>query len=347
MCKQFFFLLLLFPFFSNAQNKYDGEFENGKYSGYGTFHFNNGDTYIGEWKNGAFNGIGTYIYKNGLQKTGYYKDNDFVKDFAISLPWHLVDISYDLKEVADFKSLSIDVNILDSISDSTALYIAPFGIGKLNNRDFYGGIQTQSDGFTHNPYHEKFEHISKIGRGIIFSRWDQRSTDAIQLATNGYAASNDDEGDFISVRNKFHWKKGRYCMTLFSTNKHVLVNDTICTFVGMKIYSYENNITQLAGYLAFPGKTLRLDKNLAIFVELYGDKTSISQVPQCKIEFSNFKLNQQLMYPKNIIAFYERKYPQWANTFKKNGKICIQVGMPFQLTDYYITGNGYNLIYVK
>ena len=347
MWKLIYFLLTIHPIFSFAQNKYGGEYENGKYSGYGTCYFNNGDTYIGEWKNGMCNGIGTYINKNGSRKVGYFKDDEFVKEFEIPLPWHLVDIYYDLKEVTDFKSMSIDIDISDSIPDSTALYIAPFGIGSINNHYFYGGIQTQADGFLHKPYHQNPEVICKIGRGIIFSRWDQRSTDAIQLAPNGYAASNDDEGDFISVRNKFHWGKGKYRLTLFTTGKHVSVNDTICTFVGMKIYSYGNKTNQLAGYLAFPGEKLKLHKTLAIFVELYGDKFSIYNVPKCKIELSNFNLNQQRIAPTNIMAIYERKYPQYANTVKKDGEISIEIGSPIQHSKYYITESDCNLIYVR
>ena len=347
MYKQIYFLLLLIPLFSIAQNKYEGEYENGKYSGYGSCYFNNGDSYTGEWKNGMCNGIGTYINKNGFQKTGHFKDNNFASDFIISPPWHLVDVFYELKEVSNFKSLSIDVDISDSIPDSTALYIAPFGIGSINNHYFYGGIQTQADGFLHKPYHQNSEAISKIGRGIIFSRWDQRSTDAIQLAPNGYASSNDDEGDFISVRNKFHWGKGKYRLTLFATDKHVSVNDTICTFVGMEIYSYGNKTNQLAGYLAFPGKELKLEKTLAIFVELYGDKSSMSDVPTCKIKLSNFKLNQQNMNPKKVSAIYDRKYPQWANATKDNETITIEIGKPFQRKNYYITESDCNLIFLR
>jgi hypothetical protein len=347
MYKQFYFLLLFIPVFSIAQNKYEGEYENGKYSGYGTCYFNNGDSYIGEWKNGMCNGIGTYINKNGSRKTGHFKDGKFVEDFIISPPWHLVDVFYELNEVSNFKSLSIDVEISDSIPESTALYIAPFGIGKINNHDFYGGIQTQADGFLDKPYHKSTEAISKLGRGIIFSRWDQRSTEAIQLAPNGYAASNDDEGDFISVRNKFHWGKGKYCLTLFTTDKKVLVNDTICTFVGMKIYSYRNKISKLAGYLAFPGTALKLDKTLAIFVELYGDTASIANVPYCKIKLSNFILNQQKLKPKKVIAIYDRKYPQLANTTKNNESISIEIGKPFQRKNYYITESDCNLIFVR
>jgi len=347
MYKAIYFLLLLFPILSFAQNRYVGEYENGKYSGYGTCYFNNGDTYVGEWKNAMFNGIGTYINKNGSRKVGYFKNNEFVKEFEISLPWHLVDLYYDLKEESNFKSISIDVDISDSVPDNTSLYIAPFGIGSINNHYFYGGIQTQADGFLQKPYHQNSEIISKIGRGIIFSRWDQRSTDAIQLAPNGYAASNDDEGDFISVRNKFHWGRGKYRLTLFATDKQVIVNDTICTFVGMKIYSFSNKTTQLAGYLAFPGKVLKLDKSLAIFVELYGDKSSIYDVPKCKIQLSNFILNQERIGPKNIIAVYDRKYPQYANTINKDEIISIEIGRPFLHDKYYITENDCNLIYLK
>ena len=127
----------------------------------------------------------------------------------------------------------------------------------------------------------------------------------------------------------------------------MLVNDTICTFVGMKIYSYGNKTSKLAGYLAFPGTVLKLDKTLAIFVELYGDTASLAKVPKCKIKLSNFMLNQQKMNPNKIIAIYNRKYPQWANATKNNETINIEIGKHFQRKSYYITESDCNLIFVR
>ena len=58
---------------------------------------------------------------------------------------------------------------------SVNLYIAPIGLGHLNKTPFYGGIQTQADG-----YQKKDRRLRKIGPGYLMSMWGQRGHDAIR-----------------------------------------------------------------------------------------------------------------------------------------------------------------------
>jgi len=79
---------------------YEGEWENGKMNGIGTFtyadgkkfgeefrdgspwngqgtvKFSNGDVYEGEWKNGKMDGIGTFTYADGCKYTGKWLDGE-------------------------------------------------------------------------------------------------------------------------------------------------------------------------------------------------------------------------------------------------------------------------------
>ena len=55
-----------------GQSSYEGEWELGKHSGYGTYKFSNGNKYVGEFKENLLNGQGTYDFANGNQYIGGY-----------------------------------------------------------------------------------------------------------------------------------------------------------------------------------------------------------------------------------------------------------------------------------
>ncbi|MEO2021074.1 MAG: hypothetical protein ABGX05_04550, partial [Pirellulaceae bacterium] len=65
-----------------------------------------------------------------------------------AMPWHLVDVWWDVGQDTPFESYSIDVTIKDPVPADINLYIAPIGLGHLNGIPFYGGLQTQADGYT-------------------------------------------------------------------------------------------------------------------------------------------------------------------------------------------------------
>jgi hypothetical protein len=118
-------------------------------------------------------------------------------------PWHLVDLWWDVGQDAPLESYSIDVDISGDVPSTTNLYVAPIGIGHLSETPFYGGIQTQADGYT-----KRDQHLRKIGPGFIFSMWGERNLDAIRPSVGGFCQSSGHEGDFVSVRRPYDWKKG-------------------------------------------------------------------------------------------------------------------------------------------
>jgi hypothetical protein len=101
-----------------------------------------------------------------------------------SPPWHLVDVWWDIGQDWPFESYSIDVTISDDVPSTKNLYIAPIGIAHLSKTPFYGGIQTQADGYT-----KQDQHLRKIGPGFIFSMWGERSLDAIRPSIGGFCQS--------------------------------------------------------------------------------------------------------------------------------------------------------------
>ena len=57
----------------------------------------------------------------------------------------------------------MDVTISDDVPSSVNLYISPIGLGHLSKTSFYGGIQTQADGYT-----KKDQKLRTIGPGFLF-----------------------------------------------------------------------------------------------------------------------------------------------------------------------------------
>lgn len=124
-----------------------------------------------------------------------------------SMPWHLIDLWWDMGKPQEFNSYSIVVDISDDVPDDVSLYISPVGLGHLNDIAFYGGIQTRTDAQT------KIDpSLRVIGRGLLFSMWGERSYDAIRPSDGGFCQSSGHEGDFVSVRRAYQWTKGNFRM---------------------------------------------------------------------------------------------------------------------------------------
>jgi antitoxin component YwqK of YwqJK toxin-antitoxin module len=55
--------------------EYEGDWNNDKMDGFGTFYFSNGAKYTGEFKDGLMHGHGTYHYRNGDSFEGEFRNN--------------------------------------------------------------------------------------------------------------------------------------------------------------------------------------------------------------------------------------------------------------------------------
>ena len=53
---------------------YDGQLKNGRFEGFGTMNYNNGDVYVGNWKDNQMNDTeGHYKFKNGNEYRGGFR----------------------------------------------------------------------------------------------------------------------------------------------------------------------------------------------------------------------------------------------------------------------------------
>ena len=240
------------------------------------------------------------------------------------MPWHLVDIWWDMGQDMPFESYSIDVDISDGVPSTKNLYISPVGIGHLNNNPFYGGIQTQVDGHT-----KQDQQLRKLGHGLIFSMWGQRSLDAIRPSVGGFCQSAGNEGDFVSVRRPYDWKKGKYTYKIVKMDKEE-VEGQPATWVGAFVNSHDKDENVFIGALRFKGENLVLARKVANFIEVYGPRIPVNEIPKVIVTFGNLKVNGKPVKPASAEAIYPKKIPDYAGVVAKDGALVVTVGQPVE-----------------
>lgn len=312
-----------------------------------TFTMENGDRYVGQTMMGEPYGIGTIIGTTGRMVTGYFNEGIWIGPYTVTPPWHMVDIFYELKEPLEFKTFSIDLEVKSDIPQDINLYISPFGGSSINHKDFYGGILTNGGGFQSVNHKEDSTEYHFIHRSMIFSRWEERMGEAIKMAQDGYCESGGYEGDFISVRNKMDWKKGKYTFYLKKTKDQVLIDGETHTFVEMTVFEHETQKTYTCGALAFPGSALFLSADHNIFFELYNQYLPMDKVPVAKFEVNNIKVNGNpvpLILAGNKMSV---KFPRFANvTYHEKGGFSVEIGSPFFVKDQFVFNENFYQVFL-
>ncbi|QEL20230.1 DUF3472 domain-containing protein [Limnoglobus roseus] len=243
------------------------------------------------------------------------------------MPWHFVDTWWDVGQESPFESLAVDVTISDDVPASVNLYIAPIGLGHLSKTPFYGGLQTQTDGNT-----KKEPKLRTLGPGFLFSMWGERSTDAIRPADGGFFQSSGHEGDFVSVRRPFAWKKGKYTYRLTRMDQET-IDGKPHTWVGAFVYSHATDENVFVGALRFKGEKLSLDRKVANFVEIYGRRKPVADIPKLTITFGPPVVNGAAAKTVTAEAVYPKGVPDYAATAAKDGSLVVTVGQPLEGRD--------------
>ncbi|QDV51711.1 DUF3472 domain-containing protein [Gimesia fumaroli] len=238
------------------------------------------------------------------------------------MPWHLVDLWWDVGEETAFESYSIDVTISEDVPATSYLYIAPIGIGHLSNTPFYGGIQTQTDGYTRDN-----RQLRKIGPGLLMSMWGERSHAAIRPAQGGFYQSSGHEGDFVSIRRPYQWSKGTFTYKIIRMDQEIIAGKPY-TWVGAFVYSHSKDENIFIGALRFKGDQLKLSPKIASFVEVYGPRKPVAEIPQLTVTFGNLQVNGKAAKIKSVEAIYPPGVPDYAEAKGKQKSVVIQVGEP-------------------
>ena len=242
------------------------------------------------------------------------------------MPWHLVDVWWDLGKDVPFQSYSIDVTISDDVPSSANLYIAPIGLGHLGKTPFYGGIQTQVDGHT-----KKDRQVRKLGPGFLFSMWGERGLDAIRPSLGGFCQSSGHEGDFVSVRRPYEWHKGTYTFKIVRMDEEEIEGKP-CTWVGVFVYSHEKDENVFVGALRFKGEDLVLSRKLASFVEVYGRRIPVGEIPRVTVTMGNLVVNGKPVEVASAEAVYPKGVPDYADAVVQGDgdRLVITVGKPVE-----------------
>lgn len=288
----------------------------------------NGETDIGQTEFHQASGIGSKIDTSGKVKTCYFQEGKYLGNFIMSPPWHIVDIEFYLDTTDIFNSFSVDFNILKPIPNDTYLYLAPFGSGYLNDILFYGGIQTHTGGYKNVNHNNEKTPFTEIGRAMIFSRWDERSPEAIFMDPSGVCESSGCEGDFVSVRNVLNWTKGKYTFKIEKMDQGTTINFVKHSIIQMTVIDNQTKKTYKCGALAFHGDQLTLSSSQYLFFELYGKRININEMPYAKFECDNFQINGLPVEFSAAGAFYPKDYPKYVSATYSEGKFSIEIGKP-------------------
>jgi len=226
------------------------------------------------------------------------------------VPFHFVNYWWDCKlKNEDFKSFSMQIKIEGNISDSDHIYIAPIN-GKINQIDFYGGLQTNTGGWKSKAPQNR----TWVGRGGIFSRWAEDGTTPVdinyadgELGTLFESATY--EGSFVSVRRKASWGNGNFRYEIKKLSQQQAPQKF--AWYGAYLIDEQKQSSVEIGRLRFNGDHFRL-QSFASFIEAY--RVNNKGIPNMRISFKSPVINDQpcantsvyVVYPQNDYEPYTR-----------------------------------------
>ncbi len=251
-------------------------------------------------------------------------------------PWHVANIWWDFeKPVEHFESLSVDVTIDRDVPSTYNLYISPCGIAKINDLQFYGGLQTNINGWV-SAEDRKRVHP---GKGGIFSRWSSDKKTPIGLNHTRKAApdclveSAGYEGEFASVRRPYAWTKGTYTWEI-RRDKTEEMDGKKQTWFNCQVID-ANGTKFPVGSLRFEGDDFTYWARHSAFVEVYStEKVPQSNIPKVKVTFGWPRLNGKAAEVKKASAYYPSQTgpaaPDCAKASADGSKVLVEVGPIFK-----------------
>jgi hypothetical protein len=102
------------------------------------------------------------------------------------------------------------------------------------------------------------------------------------------------------------------------------------TWVGAFLYSHEKDENVFVGALRFKGKDLLLSRKVASFVEVYGRRIPVGEIPKVTVTFGNLKVNGKPARVTAARAVYPKNVPDYAEATVHDGKIVVEVGRPVE-----------------
>lgn len=252
-------------------------------------------------------------------------------------PWHMADIWWTFEEpTTNFTSLEMEVAIDRDVPATCNLYIAPCGIARINGLDFYGGLQSNINGWASRTNQTRVHP----GKGAIFSRWSNDKKSPVGLENVRVAGpdclveSAGYEGEFASVRRPFAWTKGTYTYQIVRGQTEVTDGKTNTWFT-CRVKDSTGQAREI-GSLRFEGADFVFWARHAAFVEVYSTaRIPRSEVPEVQVTFGYPRINGQR--PKFKSAFVNHPAagersgsPDVASAVADGENVVVTVGPAFE-----------------
>lgn len=252
------------------------------------------------------------------------------------LPWHVADIWWNFEQpIGKFESLDVDITIDRDLPPDVNLYLSPVGIARINGQDFYGGLQTNINGWATKESRERVHP----GRGAIFSRWSSDKNTPIGLghvrkAADGLCESAGYEGEFCSVRRPLAWGKGTYTYSIVKGDSETL-DGVAHTWFHCMVRSHADQVAHAVGSLRFEGTEFTYWAKHAAFVEIYSTaKIPRSNIPRVVVTFGYPRINGVKPPSKRTTVNYnpngKAAAPACAKAKVDGDRIVVEVGPIFQ-----------------
>ena len=252
------------------------------------------------------------------------------------LPWHLVDLWWDFEEpIRNFESFSMDITIDRDIPSTYNLYIAPVGVAEMNGLMFYGGLQSNINGWDSKESRKRVHP----GAGGIFSRWSKDKMkpiglEHVRMAKGGLCESAGYEGQFCSVRRPFQWRKGTYTFSIVKGDLDTSTEE-LSTWFYATVLEQATGAQTFIGGIRFEGENFSWWPRHAAFVEVYStEKIPLSGIPKVQVTFAYPKFNGVEPKLKKASAHYNvtgpAAAPPCANARVAGNAVIIEVDKIFK-----------------
>jgi hypothetical protein len=231
------------------------------------------------------------------------------------MPWALATIWWDFPpETGAFHSLSMDMDVAGEAIGERRLYFAIIGSEQIDGAGLYAGLQ--SGGKLPN---------GGAGHLGIFSRWNERSPEAVRVVPGGYYESAGYEGDFVSVRHPVPWQQGRYRLSLIAEPPQPADPRP---WVHMEVLELASGKSWQVGALRFPGgPEAHLGRSLATFIEAFGPPITPDSLPHITVSFGNLRINDRPVTPTGGLALYKEDVPAVADVQPAGpGAVRVDIG---------------------
>ena len=251
-------------------------------------------------------------------------------------PWHVANIWWEFaKPTEHFQSLEIDVTIDRDVPSTYNLYVSPCGIAQISGMDFYGGLQSNINGWANATNHTRVHP----GKGAIFSRWSSDKKTPVSLdhvRTGGpdcLVESAGYEGEFASVRRPFAWTKGTYTYQI-SKGATEIADGKSNTWFNCRVKDSHGQVLEV-GSLRFEGSDFTFWARHSAFIEVYStEKIPHSGIPKVNVTFGWPRVNGEKPPIKRAHAYYPSKTgpasPDCAWIKADGEKVRVEVGPIFQ-----------------